>query len=264
MCASIIAGQAARQSRVQALAAEMVGTKPDVILAITTPALVALRKETSTIPLIFGNVSDPVDGGFVQSMARPGGNVTGFTSFEYSIGGKWLGLLKEAMPPLARVLVILNSDNYTSRALLHTIESVAPSVGVQVISGAVHNAAEIKSVIDNFSNDSNGGLIVLPDPLTTINQERITMLALKHHLPSIYQLRLFAMAGGLMSYGTDFHDLYRHVASYVDRILKGVKVGELPVQNPTKYELVINLKTAKALGIALPLTLQATADEVIE
>jgi putative ABC transport system substrate-binding protein len=248
----------------RALASEMVGTAPDVILVIATPALVALRQETRTIPLVFVNVSDPVDGGFVESMARPGGNVTGFTSFEYSVGGKWLELLKEAVPSLARVLVLLNPENYTSRGLLRTIETVAPTAGVRVTPARVRNIAEIEAALNTFGQEPNGGMIVLPDPVTTVNDERITILAVARRLPTVHAFRFHAVGGGLISYGTDVNDIYQNAASYVDRILKGAKVGELPVQNPVKYALVINLKAAKALGIEVPPTLLARADEVIE
>jgi putative tryptophan/tyrosine transport system substrate-binding protein len=249
---------------IPALAAEMTGSSPDVILAVSTPVLVALQQETRAIPLVFVNVSDPVDGGFVESMARPGGNVTGFTSFEYSVGGKWLELLKEAVPSLSRALVLLNPENYTSRSLLRTVEAVALTTGVQVTSAGVHNAAEIETAIAAFGQEPNGGVIITPDPLTTAQRGRIAALAATHRLPTIHTFRFFPASGGLMSYGTNNDDLYMRAASYVDRILKGAKVGELPVQNPVKYELVINLKTAKTLGITVPPTLLARADEVIE
>jgi len=248
----------------RALAAEMVATKPDVILAATAPVLVALQKETRTIPLVFVNVSAPVDGGFVENIGRPGGNVSGFTSFEDSIGGKWLELLKEAVPPLARVLVLLNQENYVSRALLRTIEAVAAPAGVRVASAAVRNVTEIESAINTFGKEPNGGMIVLPDPATNNNRKRITALAIARRLPTIHPFRYFAADDGLMSYGTDEIELYRHAAAYVDRVLRGARIGELPVQNPTKYELVINLKTARALGIAIPQSILARADEVIE
>jgi putative tryptophan/tyrosine transport system substrate-binding protein len=251
-------------NRIPSFAADIVGATPDVILASSTPALVALRQQTRTIPLVFVNVSDPVDGGFVDSMARPGGNVTGFTSFEYSIGGKWLELLKEAAPSLKRVLVVLNQENYTSRALLHTITALAPSIGVQLSTGRVRSSAEIKATIETFGQLSNGAVIILPDPLMTADRERIAALAISHRLPTIHPFRFFAVGGCLMSYGTDNLDLYRRAASYVDRILKGADAAEMPVQNPTKYSLAINLKTAKALGIEVSPTLLARADEVIE
>jgi putative tryptophan/tyrosine transport system substrate-binding protein len=251
-------------SNMRMQAAEMIGARPDVIVAITPPAVAALQQQTRKIPLVFGNMSDPVDGGYVQSMARPGGNITGFTSFEYSIGGKWLELLKEAVPSIKRVLVLHNPDNYTSRALLGTIVNLAPTVGVQVKPEPVQSAAEIEAGIIAFANENNGGLLLLPDPIIQVNLPKITGLAAKHRLPSLYQSREFPSNGGLMSYGTDFLDLYRRVADYVDRILKGANVGELPVQNPVKFELVINLKVAKAIGIQVPSTLLARADEVIE
>ena len=251
-------------NRIPSLAAEMVRAAPDVILAVATPVLVALRQQTRTIPLVFVNVSDPVDGGFVESMARPGGNITGFTSFEYSIGGKWLDLLKEATPSLKRVMVVLNQDNYTSRALLHTITALAPSSGAQLSVARVRNYAEIEATIRGFGQLPNGAVIILPDPVMTANRERIAALAVSHRLPTIHAFRFFAAGGCLMSYGTDNLDLYRRAGSYVDRILNGAYAAELPVQNPTKYALVINLKTAKALGLELPPTLLARADEVIE
>jgi putative ABC transport system substrate-binding protein len=259
-----VRGVGGNLSQVGALAAELVAASPDVILAATPHVLAALRKETRTIPLVFVNVSDPVEAGFVESMARPGGNTTGFTSFEYSLGGKWLELLKEAMPALQRALVLLNPDNYTSRALLRTIESVAPVARASVTSAAVRNAREIESAIDAFAREPNGGMILLPDPVMQINQERIIELAILRRLPAIHQNLFFPQAGGLMSYGTDFVDVYRRAAGYVDRILKGAKVGELPVQNPVKYELVINLKIARTIGLEVPPMLLARADVVIE
>jgi putative ABC transport system substrate-binding protein len=251
-------------SRVRSLAGELVAAAPDVILAAATPALVALREQTRTIPLVFVNVSDPVDGGFVESMARPGGNVTGFTSFEYAIGGKWLELLKEVAPSLASVLVVLNQENYTSRALLHTVEAVAPAAGVQVRAARVRNGADIESALKAFGHAPNGGVIVMPDPVMNPHRERIAASAVSNHLPMIHAFRFFAAAGSLMSYGTDNANLYRQAATYVDRILNGANVAELPVQNPTKYRLIINLKTAKALGLTVPPNLLARADEVIE
>jgi putative ABC transport system substrate-binding protein len=251
-------------SNMRMQAVEMVQSQPEVIVAITTPAVTALQQQTRQIPVIFGNMSDPVDGGFVQSMAKPGGNITGFTSFEYSIGGKWLELLKEAVPSVKRVLILHNKNNYTSRALLDAVSASAPTLSVKIISASVQSAAEIGSVMLAFAKELDGGLLLLPDPVVQANQAEITALAIKFRLPSLHQSREFPAQGGMMSYGTDFSDLYRRVADYVDRILKGEKVGELPVQNPTKFELVINLKTAKALGLTVPPSLLARADEVIE
>jgi ABC-type uncharacterized transport system substrate-binding protein len=250
-------------TRIPQLASEIVNTAPDVIFAVATPALVALRQQTRTIPLVFVNVSDPVDGGFVESMARPGGNVTGFTSFEYSIGGKWLELLKEATPSLKRVLVVLNQDNYTSRALLHTITALAPATGVQITAARVRNYAEIESSLRAFGQE-HGAVIILPDPVMTAHRQSIAAMAVSHRLPTIHAFRFFAAAGCLMSYGTDNLDLYRRAADYVNRILNGERPNDLPVQNPTKYQLVINLKTAKGLGLDVSPTLLARADEVIE
>jgi len=252
------------EARARTLAAGMVGTAPDVILAMTTPALTALRQETRTIPIVFVQVTDPVDGGFVQSLARPGGNITGFSSFEVSVGGKWLELLKEAMPSLARVLVLLNPGNNSIRALLSMIESVAPMAKVPVSSAGVHNAAEIETALSTFGKEPNGGVIVLPDPVTTTHRELIAALAVQHRLPTIHAFRFFPTSGGLMSYGPDISEYYRQAATYVDRILKGAKPADLPVQNPVKYELIVNLKTAKALGLTIPEIFLVRADEVIE
>src|SRR6476646_6210231 len=188
-------------------------------------------------------------------MAKPGGNITGFPSFEYSIGGKWLELLKEAVPSLKRVLVLHNNNNYTSRALLDTIMTSAPALGVQVKPASVQSAAEIETAMLAFAEEPDGGLLLLPDPVVQANQAKITTVATKHRLPALHQSREFPALGGMMSYGTDFVDLYRRAAEYVDRILKGEKVSELPVQNPTKFELVINLKVARLIGVQIPATL---------
>jgi ABC-type uncharacterized transport system substrate-binding protein len=251
-------------ARIRAHAEELASAGPAAILAISTPVLIALREATRAIPIVFANVSDPVDGGFVDSEARPGGNVTGFTSFEYSIAGKWLEILKEVSPALSRVLVLLNPDNYTSRGLLRTVQAAAPVVGVQVVAGRVSVASEIVPAITAFARQSNGGIIVTPDPLTTANVEQIITLCNQHRLASIHPFRTYPAGGGFLSYGTDIGDIYRRAATYVDRILKGEKPSELPVQNPIRYHLVINLKTAKALGLTVPPTLLARADEVIE
>jgi putative tryptophan/tyrosine transport system substrate-binding protein len=245
-------------------AAEIVAKRPNAIVGITTPAVAALRQQTRDIPIVFTNMSDPVDGGYVQSIARPGGNITGFTSFEYSLGGKWVELLKEAVPGLTRVLVLYNLDNYTSRALLATILESAPKLGVQAIAASVQSAADIEVAISDFGKEQHGGIVLLPDPVTQNAHTRIIELANKYRLPSLHQFRGYPQAGGFMSYGTDFLDLYRRAAEYIDRILKGANPGELPVQNPTKYELAINLKTARAMGIEVPSTFLFRADEVIE
>ena len=255
---------AGNRRNIQEQATEIVKSRPDVIVAITTPAVAALRQQTRDIPVVFTNMSDPVDGGYVRSIARPGGNITGFTSFEYTIGGKWVELLKEAAPGLARVLVLYNSDNYTSRALLENIQSSVPKIGVQVTAASVQDAAEIEAAITAFAKEGGGGIVLLPDPVIQASPRSIIELASKFRLPSIHQFRGYPHAGGFMSYGTDFPDLYRRAADYVDRILKGAVVGELPVQNPLKYELVVNLKVAKVIGIEVPGTFLFRADEVIE
>jgi putative ABC transport system substrate-binding protein len=251
-------------SHFRTVAAEMVRSSPDVVLTMTVPPLLALLQETRTIPLIFVNISDPVDGGIVESLGRPGGNITGFTSFDYSVGGKWVELLKEAVPSVKRVLVLHYPGNYTSRALLRTIESVARSAAVHVISAPVRDVLEIVSTIEAFAQEPNGGIIILPDPVTTVNDQRITALAASHHLPTVHQSRFFAGGDTLMTYGADFPELYRRAGTYADRVLKGANVGELPIQNPSKYELVVNLKTARILGLTIPPSLLARADEVIE
>ena len=252
--------------RIRTLAKELVELQPDVILARTTPVTVALLKETGTIPIVFAVVSDPVGDGLVASVARPGGNVTGFTNVDASLGSKWLQLLREIAPRIRRVAFMFDPKMAPGGGAYYRrlIEDAAPSVGVQVIATAVHDAADIKRAIEAFTRDPNGGLIVLPD-VTNINHRRVTMsLAAHHRLPAIYPTDYFAKDGGLMSYGTDYLDLYRKAASYVDRILRGAKPNELPVQGPSKFQLVINLKTAKALGLTIPPSILARADQVIE
>jgi putative ABC transport system substrate-binding protein len=250
--------------RVRASAAELVRASPAMILAVGTPALVSLREVTRTIPIVFGNVSDPVDGGFVDSEARPGGNVTGFTSFEYSVASKWLELLKEVSPSMTRVLVLLNPGNYTSRGLLRSIQAAAPGAGVQVIVGRASIAEEIAPTLTTFASQPDGGVIIAPDALTVGNFGPIVTLSNRHRLPSIFAFRSYPGAGGLLSYGTDIADIFRGAATYADRILKGEKPSELPVQNPTRYRLVINLKAAKALGLNVSAMMLGRADEVIE
>jgi len=250
--------------RVRANAAELAQSNPAMVLAVGTPALVALRESTRTIPIVFGNVSDPVDGGFVDSEARPGGNITGFTSFEYSVAGKWLELLKEISPQLTRVLVLLNPGNYTSRGLLRSIQAAGPLVGVQIVAGRITVAGEIAPAISEFARQSNGGIIIAPDALTSAHMSQIIALSNQSRLPSIFAFRSFPSSGGLLSYGTEMIDIFRGAATYTDRILKGERPSDLPVQNPTKYHLVINLKTAKALGLNPAPMMLGRADEVIE
>jgi len=251
-------------SQIKSSAVELVGLPQEVLLVTGSTALAAVRQETNKIPIVFVQVSDPVEQGFVASLAHPGGNITGFTHFEYAMGGKWLELLKQIAPGIVRMAVIHNPEDPAWSGYFRVIQSVAPSFGVQVYPAAVHDSAEIDQAIDLFTREPNGGLIVLTSPINVVRSEQIISLAAQHHLPTIYPLELFARSGGLMSYGPKLIDLYRVAASYVDRILKGEKPGDLPVQAPTKYELVVNLKTAKGLGLTVPPTLLAIADDVIE
>ncbi len=223
-----------------------------------------MRQATRTIPIVFVQVSDPVGQGIISSLARPGGNVTGFASTESAMAGKWLELLKGIAPRVSQLAVILNPENASNAGHFHAIEAVAPSVGVQVTWAGVRNATEIEPAIDVIARKTNAGLIVLASPTTNSNRELIVTLAARRHLPAVYPFRYFVTSGGLMSYGPNVPDLYRQAASYVDRILRGAKPSELPVQNPARFELVINLNTAKALGLDVPLHLQQLADDVIE
>ena len=251
-------------NRIRVCMTELAATPPDVFLAIGTLALAALHQATHSIPIVFVQVSGVVEAGFVASLAHPGGNITGFAPFESSLGGKWLELLKEIAPQLTRVLVVLNPDNPGSRGLSHTIEAVAPSLGIKAASAGVRDPAAIESAITAFAREPHGGLIVLPDQVTVVHRDLIVSLAARHGLPAAYSHRLFATAGGLLSYGTDLTELYRRAAGYIDRILKGEKPAVLPVQAPVKFQLVINLKSAKALGLKIPESFLLRADEVIE
>jgi ABC-type uncharacterized transport system substrate-binding protein len=250
--------------RARAYAAELVKLKPEVIFAGATPSVAVLQRETRSVPIVFAQVADPVGAGFVASLARPGGNITGFASFEYAIAAKWLELLNQIAPQVTRVAVIYDLTNPETKEYLPVIEAAARSFGVQVSISVVRNAAEIERAIEEFTRGPNGGLIPLPTPLMAVHRDLIISLAARHRLPNVYAWRYYAMAGGLASYGIDNIELYRRAASYVDRILKGEKPGDLPVQQATKFELVINLKTAKALGLDPPISLLARTDEVIE
>ena len=245
-------------------AAELVGLMPDVILANSPLVLRALRQQTSTIPIVFALVVDPVGEGFINSLAQPGGNITGFTSLEYPMSGKWLEVLKEISPNVRRVGAINQAENVTGAGYLRALESAALTMGMQLIAAHVRDAAEIERAIVATASQSNGGLIILPSPLALVNREMIVKLAAQHRLPAVYPFRYFVASGGLMSYGVDTVEVFRRSASYIDRILKGEKPAALPVQQPTKFELLINLKTAKALGLEVPWFLQQRADEVIE
>jgi ABC-type uncharacterized transport system substrate-binding protein len=251
--------------RARAYAAELVKLKPEVIFASATSSLVPLQRETRTVPIVFAQLTDPVGGGFVASLARPGGNITGFAQYEYSIGAKWVELLKQIAPQVTRVAVIYDEANQSeAQGTLPVIGAAARSFGMQIAAYAVRDAAEIERAIQEFTREPNGGLIPLPAPVTAVHRDLIISLATRHRLPNVYAYRYYPASGGLASYGIDNIELHRRAASYVDRILKGEKPGDLPVQQATKFELVINLKTAKALGLDPPISLLARTDEVIE
>ena len=253
-------------ARTRTAAAELVATAPDVILAAGTPALTALTKQTRSVPIVFVAVPDPVGRGLVASLARPGGNATGFANLDFPVGGKWLELLKAMAPGVARVVLLFNPEAAAGGGshLLQVLGEGAGSLLLESIAGPVHERGEIERTIAAFARAPDGGLLVLPDNFINANRELIVALAEKHRLPAIYPSRFFVTAGGLLSYGIDVLDMYRGAASYIDRILKGANPGDLPVQQPTKFDLVINLKTAKAHGLTIPSTLLARADEVIE
>jgi putative ABC transport system substrate-binding protein len=250
--------------RSRAAAKELLALSPDLIMPATTQMLAAVRQETSSVPVVFVNISDPVGTGFVESLARPGGNITGFTNFEYAMAQKWLQTLKEIAPNITRTAIITNPKNPNTALYLHAIEPAATSFAMQLAVTPVNDATEIERTLEAFAGESNGGLLVMPDPLTITHRDLIVALAARHRLPAAYPYRVFVASGGLLSYGTDRIDIYRRAAAYVDRVLKGAKAGDLPIQQPTKFELVINLKTAKALGLTVPQTLLGRADEVIE
>jgi putative tryptophan/tyrosine transport system substrate-binding protein len=249
----------------QRFAKELVTLQLDLILTSSTPATAAMLQQTRTTPVIFVWVADPVGSGFVASLARPGGNVTGFTPLEGSLGGKWVELLKEIAPRVARVTLLFNPAMATFiEGYLNSFKATAASLGVEAILAPVHDMSELESVIAAQARESNGGVIVIPDAFTIVHRAEITLLAARYRVPAVYWSRFFAELGGLISYGSDSIDEYRRAASYADRILKGAKPSELPVQAPVKFELLINLKTAKALGLNVPIPLLDRADEVIE
>jgi putative ABC transport system substrate-binding protein len=244
-------------------ASELVALAPDVILAVSQ-SLGPLLQATRTIPIVFTIVPDPVGAGFVESLSRPGGNATGFLMFEYSLCGKWLELLKEIAPSVTRAAVLRDSADPSGIGQFATIQSVAPSVGVDVSPINLRDAAEIERAVAAFAQTANGGLIVTTSALSVVHRDLIVARAARHNLPAVYSERFYVAAGGLIAYGPNFRDQFRGAAGYVDRILKGEKPGDLPVQAPTKYELVVNLKAAKALGLAIPRAVLSRADEVIE
>jgi ABC-type uncharacterized transport system substrate-binding protein len=250
--------------RIRANATELVSMTPDVILANGTPVSAALRLESQSIPIVFVAVTAPVGSELVTNLARPGGNITGFSVFEYTMAGKWMQIIKETAPPVNHIGLLHNPSNPAVAGFFPEFRTAAQSLAMQLIVIGARDAGEIDRGLDVFMQRPSAGVIVLPDPFTSTHRELIIMLAAKFRLPTVYPFNLFAKSGGLISYGPDIVNLFQRAASYVDRILKGKPPGDLPVEQPTKYELVINLKTAKALGLEVPTTLIARADEVIE
>jgi putative ABC transport system substrate-binding protein len=255
---------AADAERARKSAAELIALAPDVILASAFPAIAAVQQATQTVPIVCVNVVDPVGAGFVDSLAQPGGNITGFTLYEYGTSAKWLELLKEIAPGVKRAAVIRNPAEASGIGQFAVILAAAPSVEVEVRPVGVKEPGEIERGVTAFARAANSGLIVTASTLAALHRKLIIALAARHRLPAVYPFRYYSTSGGLISYGPDTVDPYRRAAAYLDRILKGERPADLPVQAPTKYELVINLKTAKALGLDMPATLLARADEVIE
>ena len=246
-------------------AAELIALNPDVLLAQSSPSVVALRRKTSTVPIVFTMVTDPIGQGFIENFARPTGNVTGFTDFHSLMAGKWLEMLAQVTPKVSRVAVLYNPDTAPyAELMMRPIEDAAPTFGIATQRAACRDAGAIAPLLAELARQEQFGLLVLTDIFTIVNRDAILAAASRHRLPTVYFARSFTAAGGLMSYGIDYADLFLRAASYVDRILNGASPRDLPVQQPTKFELVINLKTARARGIELPVALLATADEVIE
>jgi len=252
-------------NRIRALALELVGLQPDIIVTDSTLTTVALQRETSTIPIVFATVGDPVASGIVARLDRPGGNVTGFANFEATLGGKWLELLSEIAPGLKRAAIMFNPDiNPVSVYFMPSFETAARSLKVVPITAPVHSDVEIETAIIALGREPGGGLVVMPDAFTSLHRAPLILAAARNNVPAVYNQSDFVRDGGLLSYGPDLVDSYRRAATYVDRILRGAKPGDLPVQFPTKFEMVVNLKTAKALGLTVPQSILLRADEVIE
>lgn len=251
--------------KIRSFAKELVGLRPDVILGQSTPVVAALVQETQTIPIVFVNVADPIGSGFVASLARPGGNLTGFMTDNSALGGKWVQLLKEIAPQTVRVVLMFNPTTAVPlKFYMPSMQAAASTAGVAVSATPVHAKDEIEGVIAAQARDQTSGLIVMPDPFNAANREHITLLAARYRVPAIYYLREYAEAGGLISYANDFAEQFPQAAAYVGRILKGEKPQDLPVQAPTKFDLIINLKTAKSLGLDVPFGMQQRADALIE
>jgi len=251
--------------RMRTLTAELVNSAPDALVAVSTPSLVAIQKATHTIPIVFVAVSEPVANGLVPSLAHPGGNATGFSNLEPSIGPKWLELLKDIAPRVSRVLVMFNvKTGITTDLFFRAVEAVAPQFAVEAVRSDIHSLEDIETAMKDLPSDGSAGLIFPPEPFTLQNSKSIAELTEQYRLPAIYAFRAFTAAGGLASYGVYLPELFRPAAEYIDRVLKGEHAGDLPVQQPTKFEFVINLKTAHAIGLTVPPNLLAIADEVIE
>lgn len=251
-------------AKLDAEAGKLVAASADVIVAMGTPGLTATRQHTRTTPVVFTQVADPVGQRFIDSLARPGGNATGLTNFEFALGGKWIELLKQIDPAISHVTLITNPSNENTTQFVKAITAAADRMKVAVRVASVRSAADIQDAIETGSKQPGGGLIIFPDGLPVVHRGLIVELAARYRLPAVYPFRLFPENGGLLSYGTDFKAIYRQAAGYVDKILKGTKPADLPVEAPTKLELVLNLKTAKALGLTIPTSLQIAADELIE
>jgi putative ABC transport system substrate-binding protein len=251
-------------NRIRALAQELVGLQPDIILTDSTPSTAAVQRETRTIPIVFASVTDPVGSGFVARLDRTGGNITGFATFEATLGGKWLELLSEIAPGLKRAAIMFNPDTATASTFMPSLEAAARSLQVAPIIAPVHSDAEIETAIIALGGQPRGGLVLLPDAWMLGHRASIISAAARNNVPAVYAVSAFARDGGLLFYGIDSVDLFRRAASYVDRILRSAKPAELPVQLPTKFEMIVNLKTAKALGLTVPQSILLSADEVIQ
>jgi putative ABC transport system substrate-binding protein len=251
-------------NRIRAFAQELVGLQPDIIVTTGTLATVAVQRETRTIPIVFASVTDPVASGLVARLDHPSGNITGFADFEATLGGKWLELLSEIAPGLKRAAIMFDPDTSLASAYMPSFETAARSLKVAPIVAPVHSDGEIETTIVALGREPGGGLVVIPDTFTLVHRVLMISAAARNNIPAVYNFSVFARDGGLLSYGPDIVDNWRRAAPYVDRILRGAKPGDLPVQFPTKYEMVVNLKTAKALGVTIPPSLLAVADEVIE
>ena len=255
---------AANADQFQPLAKEIVASQPAAILAHSTPVVAAVKRESRTIPIVFTSVSDPIGSGFIASLSRPGGQITGFLLYEDGIVGKWLAMLKEIAPSLQRAAIIANPKNTPYDYFLRSAQAAAPRLGIELVTSQIENAAAIERAISSFASSPNGGLVFLPDASVLASRDLVVALAGRYRLPAVYFYRAFVTAGGLMSYDINRVELFSQAAGYVDRILKGEKPADLPVQAPTKYETVLNLKTAKALGLEIPTAIYARADEIIE